>query len=235
MIRKLFFVGVASACMISAAQAADVIEELAAYDWTGFYVGAQAGYGWGDTDFHYEPFDTSVEMEFDGFVGGVTAGYNAQRGSLVVGVEADVSYSDFSKDVERPLVFGAQPCVTPGEGCSLDIDWFGTARVRFGFAMDTVMPFVTGGIAFGDVEAHFDTGACDCEIDETAFGWTVGGGIEWAFAENWSAKAEYLYVNLGEPDTEALNTGPFPPPASNVSTSDFDFSVVRVGVNYRFD
>ncbi|WP_119391125.1 outer membrane protein [Taklimakanibacter lacteus] len=233
MIRKLLWAFTFSAVALTSAQAADVVEP-AAYDWSGFYVGAQAGYGWGDTDFHYLPEDSSVGMEFDGFVGGVTLGFNGQRGNLVIGAEADISYSDFSDDILLPSNTGANtPCLE--EGCSLDIDWFGTARIRLGYAMDNILPFITGGIAFGDVESTFDIGACACEIDETAFGWTIGGGIEWAFSENWSAKAEYLYVNLGQPDPEGIADNVPQDVIDDVSTDDFDFSVVRLGVNYRFN
>lgn len=227
--KKVLFAVAALLMLATPGLAADV-EAPAGYDWTGPYLGLQAGYAWGDTDYSYDPVDSSIELEFDGFVGGVTAGYNAQVEQFVLGVEADISYSDLDDDVLTNSGIFEQdaPCFV--EGCSLDINWFGTLRARLGYAFDTVMPFVTGGIAFGDVEGSFDEGACGCSINETAFGWTVGGGIEWAFDARWSAKAEYLYVNLGEPDRED-DTGEGI--TGNVSTSDFDFSVVRLGVNYR--
>lgn len=213
------------------AQAADVIEPVV-YDWTGAYIGAQAGYAWGDTDYHYDldPGTTSIGMKYDGFVGGVTAGYNVQLDQIVLGFEADATYADLDDDVRTDSGDFSQdaPCFV--EGCTLDINWFGTARIRLGYALDTFMPFVTGGLAVADVEGTFDHEACGCSIDDTKFGWTVGGGVEWAFSERWSAKAEYLYVDLGKPgtDDDYGNTD-----NGEVSTSSFDFSVVRIGVNYR--
>jgi outer membrane immunogenic protein len=200
-------------------------ETPAAYDWTGPYIGLQGGYGWGSTDYRFETV-TTHEMKFDGFVGGLTGGYNWQAGQIVLGAEFDISYADLSEEIRLSQDPGNELCFA--EGCSLDIDWFGTARLRLGYAADTVMPFITGGLAFAGVEGTFDSGPCECSIDETAVGWTVGGGIEWAFAERWSTKAEYLYVDLGEPDKDGN-----PDIIDNVSTSSFDFSVIRLGVNYR--
>lgn len=219
---------VAAAAVLSAAvyaQAADIVEAPPTFDWSGPYVGLQAGYGWGESTFAYEedfPIER-VDLDFDGFVGGLTLGYNHQMESLVVGIEGDVSYSDLDDEVLRPPTDA--PCYI--EGCSIGIDWFGTARLRLGYALDTVMPFITGGLAFGGVEGTFDEGACACDIDDTSFGWTIGGGLEWAVDESWSVKAEYLYVDLGHPDIEGASP-------SSVSTSRFDFSVLRAGVNWRF-
>lgn len=222
------FAALAAFSILSTPALAADAEAPAGYIWTGAYLGAQAGYGWGDADYHYDPVSSRIGLDFDGFVGGITAGYNRQYGEVVIGGEIDISYADF-EDFVHPTGHGFAndaPCLR--QGCSLEISWFGTARAKLGYAMDTIMPFVTGGFSFAAVEGRFDPGACLCKIDDAAFGWAIGGGLEWAFEERWSVKAEYLYVDLGEPDIDGTADI-----SDDVSTSPFDFSVVRLGVNYR--
>ena len=133
----------ASAC----ASAADVTPLT--YDWTGFYLGAQAGYGWGDNTFTYVggvgPPQENVDVS--GLVGGVTLGANRQFGNIVLGLEGDISYSGIS----GKTLSATRPCIA--EGCTEDVDWFGTGRVRLGYAMDQILPFVSGGLAIGNISA----------------------------------------------------------------------------------
>lgn len=221
-------------CSYGAAHAADVTP-LPAYDWTGAYIGVQAGYGWGETGYSYSgdgAENGTVDFSYDGFAGGGTAGFNWQHDQFVFGIEGDLSYSGISGD-ETAVPFAA-PC--GDEGCSADVNWFGTGRIRAGYAFDNVMPFVTGGFAVAGLEGDADIGACDnftpdghCSYDDAEWGWTAGGGIEWGISDNWSAKAEYLYVWLDGPDFSGGENPEF------VSADDVDFSVVRVGVNYRFN
>ncbi len=210
----------ASAC----ASAADVTPLT--YDWTGFYLGAQAGYGWGDNTFTYVggvgPPQENVDVS--GLVGGATLGANRQFGNIVLGLEGDISYSGISGET----LSATRPCIA--EGCTEDVDWFGTGRVRLGYAMDQILPFVSGGLAIGNISGSADIGACDprgteCKFDDVKLGWTLGAGLETALGENWTAKAEYLYVNLGRSDF----TNPV-----DVKSGDVDFSLVRLGVNRRF-
>ncbi|MFN4142995.1 outer membrane protein [Aestuariivirga sp.] len=208
------------------AHAADIVP-APGYDWTGFYIGANVGYGWGDTEYTYEGLmgpSSSVDFDYDGIVGGGAIGYNWQHDSIVFGIEADISASGISGDETRPPE--EAPCYE--EGCSADINWFGTGRVRVGYALDNVMPFITGGVAAVGLEGDADEGACgfvgSCGFDDTKWGWTVGGGLELGLTESWSAKAEYLYVGVDAPDFNEDST----------SADDLDFSVIRVGVNYRF-
>ncbi len=110
-------------------------------------------------------------------------------------------------------------------GCKTTDNWLSTVRGRLGYAADRVMPFVTAGAAFGDIRASTPGFA---GANTTNAGWTVGGGIEFAFAQNWSAKAEYLYVDLGK-----LSCGL----SCGVTVTDnvsFTANIVRAGVNYHF-
>jgi outer membrane immunogenic protein len=196
------------------------------YSWTGFYVGVQAGYGWeNDPTYSYFPplmADPSVSFGTGGFVGGVTAGYNWQTGPWVLGAEGDISYADVNGSV---LTASTAPCDI--QGCTAKLNWFGTGRLRLGYAVGDLLPYITGGAAVGEIKGSADLGACNspvCGFDETRWGWTVGGGLEYRFYGNWSAKVEYLYMNFGSPSFNS----------PNVTSSDFAVNVVRGGVNLRF-
>jgi outer membrane immunogenic protein len=202
---------------------------IAVATWTGFYVGVQAGYGWeNDPTYNYTSTmmmvpDPSVSFGTQGFVGGATAGYNWQTGMLVLGVEGDISYADVKGSA---LTAGTAPCFV--QGCTAGLSWFGTGRLRLGYAMGDWMPYLTGGGAVGEIKGSADLGACSpaatCSFDETHWGWTVGGGLEYRFYRNWSAKVEYLYMNLGTPSFNA----------ANLTSSAFAYNIVRGGVNLHF-
>lgn len=177
-----------------------------AYNWTGFYVGINGGGGWGNSEFS-APLGTSFDLS--GAVIGGTAGYNWQMGQVVFGLEGDMDWSN---------IRGSANCggIT---SCETRNDWLGTVRGRLGYAFDRVMPYVTGGLAVGGVKT---SAAGIGDTSETKAGWTIGGGLEAAIAGPWTAKVEYLYVDLG-------NTG-------TVLGSDASFhtNIVRAGLNYRF-
>lgn len=198
--------------------------EAPAHSWSGFYVGVTAGGGWGDTTFEETGFVANT-FDIDGFVLGATAGYNYEiTRNLLIGVEADISYSDIEGS------FGPGNLGLPGGGiftcpgpCVTEVEWFGTLRGRIGYTGGPLLVYGTGGLAFGDVDSSF-VGAQD--FGGTSVGWTAGGGIEYALTREWSAKVEYLHVDLGW--TEKTYT------PGNYFRSDNEFDVVRAGINYRF-
>jgi outer membrane immunogenic protein len=183
---------------------------VAPFSWTGFYVGINGGYAWGTSDWTGTgSFDTK-----GGLVGG-TVGYNLQTGVWVWGLEGDFDAS---------WIKGTETAVCGVPGCETNNQWFATARGRIGYAWDRFLPFVTGGAAFGAIKM---TPGLPPTATDTQVGWTVGGGVEWAFSGNWSAKAEYLYADLGKANCDAATCG--------ISTDvSFKANIVRVGVNYRF-
>jgi outer membrane immunogenic protein len=179
-------------------------------NWSGFYVGVQGGYGWGDTEHHAAGISTGT-FDTSGGLAGVTWGTNWQRGNWVYGLESDFSFSSIDGDSDN--------CVT---SCFTDIRTLSTSRVRLGYAMDRSLVYVTGGLAYGNVRAGIRDFFDD---DETRFGWTLGAGIEWAFAPRWSLKAEYLHVDLGDRrNYSALG--------ESVDV-DVTTDIVRVGINYN--
>jgi outer membrane immunogenic protein len=182
------------------------------YLWTGFYVGAQAGYGWG-TSRHTDALGTTTgDFDMDGFIGGGTLGYNFQSGQVVWGIETDLSFSDVS----------GQSFVNCPGGCSTSSDWLWTVRGRIGLDMSGWMPYFTGGLAVAD---GFGRVGGLAQASDTLTGWTIGGGLEVKLDRNWSVKAEYLFVDLGDVRV------PTPVPVR----ADLDeLHIVRAGINYKF-
>jgi iron complex outermembrane receptor protein len=197
-------------------------------DWTGIYLGLNAGYSFGGSDWTDSVTGGSTgSFGTSGFVGGGTLGANYQIGSLVFGVEGDGDWADasgFGTFTATNLCAG---------GCLTTNTWLSTVRGRAGYAFDRFFAYGTAGVAFGDVRANFSNGAIS---GATKTGWTAGAGIEVALDRHWSAKAEYLFVDLGNGSCSAdcaIANANGPPLISNVAVR-FDESVVRGGVNYRF-
>ncbi len=196
-----------------------------------------------------------------GFIGGLQAGYNHQFGALVAGIETDIqgvigSGSSGSRiGAGVPAVFPAE-LITSSSTSSRKLDYFGTLRARLGFvATPAFLLYATGGLAYGGAKASTSIVQFDANngvpgnapygsfgsYSGTKLGWTVGAGGEWKFAQNWSAKLEYLYYDLGSATYSSLLafTAPpgFNPPGygSVLShTTKFNGHIVRAGLNYHF-
>jgi outer membrane immunogenic protein len=182
-----------------------------AYNWTGFYIGANGGGGWG-----YSRWQTPDHIGLSGGQAGGTAGYNWQTGNVVLGIEGDLDWSNLKGTATSTLC---------PNGCSTSDTWLSTVRGRVGYSFDRIMPYVTGGLAVGDIRASTPGFSGD---SSTNAGWTVGGGVEFALPGNWTAKAEYLHVDLGSFNC-GTSCGVLP--NDNVSMHD---NIVRAGINYRF-
>lgn len=133
-------------------------------------------------------------IDAEGFIGGIHAGYNLQADRLVIGIEGDVEASDMDGDTDVLFVEGDLAFATQAK----EYDWLASIRLRAGYAMDSVLFYATGGVAFAGVDMSFDVPEADFhESDtETAFGVTVGGGIEFALTDNLTLRAEYRYTDL---------------------------------------
>jgi outer membrane immunogenic protein len=193
--------GVALAAVSGAASAADLVPRwspIRGYSWQGPYVGANLGYQWGTT--------TNNPTEPAGVAGGLQAGYNVQRGQFVFGLETDVQLSD-ANDRFAPWKF-SNP-------------WFGTLRGRGGVALNNVLFYGTVGLAYGTLRGR--NTVSNLAQSTTDFGWTAGAGMEVALLGNWTAKAEYLYIDLTD--------RPFSLTGTN---NGLESSLLRFGVNYRF-
>lgn len=204
-----------SAAFGLAAAAALATSAQADSQWEGLYAGIHSGYLWGEPT--VGDGVTIASDDFDGFAGGVGGGYNHVFDQVLVGMEADVALSGAD---------GTATSTTVGEGVNADLDWLSTVRGRLGFVHDDLLFFATGGLAMGGLGAEVFGSGPGYDLDETAFGYTIGGGIEWAVADRMTVKAEYLYVDLANEDLDVAVNG-----FDNVG---LETSLVRLGVNWRF-
>ena len=214
--KKIISSGVAAIALLAAAPAfaADMAQPYPVkappaviaepvFTWTGFYIGANAGYAWGSGEEGAEV----LGLDPDGFLGGGQIGFNYQfDNNVVLGAEADFQGSDIK---DERLGFESK------------MDYFGTVRARLGYAFGNVLPYVTGGLAWGHNEVNDKL--LGFSADKTAVGWTVGGGVEYAFTNNWTVKAEYLYMDLGDDYYSSIG-----------DNSGLTANVVRAGINYKF-
>ncbi|HET9902912.1 MAG TPA: outer membrane protein [Xanthobacteraceae bacterium] len=186
------------------ANAADFAERLngiaapsgIGYSWAGGYFGVNLGYGWGHV--------TRLGGSLHGVAGGLQAGYNWQSGSFVLGGESDLQLSGAD---DR---FAAWQFSNP---------WFGSLRARAGFAMNNTLFYATAGLAYGDLRMEL----AGIRETKTHIGWTAGAGMEVGLSRNWSARAEYLIMDLA--DRGYVMTG---------QSNGLESNLLRFGVNYRF-
>ncbi|WP_217570733.1 outer membrane protein [Mesorhizobium sp. GbtcB19] len=217
---KQLIVATALVLAAGAAHAADVMQEApvaASFDWSGAYIGVNAGGGFGKFKDSIS-FGPRLDMTASGFLGGIQAGYNWQSGQMIYGVETDFQGSAVDASVSD--FFGFTP--------KTKVDWFGTLRARIGYTpIDRFMIYGTGGLAYGQVKTEFPFfGPFMSSSSKTRAGWTVGAGAEYAINTNWTIKSEYLYTDLG--NSTAFSSGPI------TLKSDVAFHTVRVGLNYKF-
>jgi len=230
--KKFLLAGAALAALVSGAQAADLgVQRVAvpaailapSFSWTGFYVGAHVG--WGSARSSYRDntgtfFNQSLTS--NGVFGGAQVGYNWQINQFVLGVEGDVSAGGISKRVTDTTV--GSPTI--GDSYRTSVPFLGSLRVRAGVAFDRALIYATGGLGVATFsDKYFDSSLnATLSSSSTRVGYTVGGGLEYAFTPNWTAKIEYLYYGFGD--------------RSNVFTANDRFSqnihTVKVGLNYLF-
>jgi outer membrane immunogenic protein len=270
-VKKLAFAIAILALGATAASAADLAARpyskapalAPVYNWTGFYVGLNAGGAWNDsnatTTTVFSPAGyfaaTSVtaialagnqNINRSGFTGGLTAGYNWQANNWLVGIESDFNYFGVKGSTSATALY---PCCAPTGftvNSSVSSDWLITLRGRVGVLVSpSLLLYGTGGLAVANVKSSYlftDTFATANEsasIDTTRYGWTAGVGGEYALLNGWSVKAEYLYVDLGRTSTTSTNLTAFAPAIAfpvNVFTHSVDLrsNIGRVGFNYKF-
>src|ERR1700729_240239 len=196
---------VATAAMAGSARAADLPAAsyynapapLSGFSWMGPYLGANIGYEWGDV--------SNNPTKPSGIAGGIEAGYNWQFGQFVTGVEADIQAS------------GAEDTFAPWQFSN---PWFGTLRGRAGVAIGNTLLFGTAGVAYGSLTVETPGNLTETR---TSLGWVAGGGLEVGFTPRWSAKAEWLYLDLSDRSYSLTGT-----------TNGLAANLLRLGVNYHF-
>jgi outer membrane immunogenic protein len=230
---------------------------MAVYNWTGFYIGGNVGYSWGRSS-NSETlssvatgaslFTNTSRNDVNGVIGGGQVGYNWQASNWLFGLEADIQGS--GEKGSSNIV-----CVACGDGPSditsnltQKLNWFGTFRGRAGvLATPTVLLYATGGLVYGEVDTGGSiTGPTRAApsatvafpgTSSTRAGWTAGAGVEGAIGGNWTAKLEYLYMDLGTVSAGPIATtieGTTRNPLAVSYSSHFTDNILRVGVNYKF-
>ena len=229
-----------------------------AYNWTGFYVGGNVGYGWGsDTG---ALWDSQVDAPFigiipyfavggnvlpgvkpSGVIGGAQIGYNWQAASnWVLGLVADIQASDMHALASNTVTPGF--AATSIQSNNSRIEWFGTARGRIGYAASNWLFYGTGGLAYGSVKSNLTFNCTTCGVptiwagsnSSTQLGWAAGAGIEVGLTPNWTVGVEYLHFDLGSISTTAVPNTAIAVGTSTTANSKFAGDIVRATVNYKF-
>jgi outer membrane immunogenic protein len=191
------------------------------YDWTGFYIGGQGGYAGGTFDV------IPLGADIDGWFGGGQIGFNWQNGRSpwVFGVEVDSAFADIGRDVSDITSFAVASAFSK-------VNYFGSARVRVGYAIDRAMIYATGGVAWAHNELSLFANPNYVGTLATSanrhVGFAVGAGLEWALSRSWTMKVEYLYSDFGS--ANYLDSQ-----VQGGVNADLRFGVGRIGLNYIFD
>jgi outer membrane immunogenic protein len=263
---KKILLGSAFVLSAFSAQAADMAPApyykapvpVAVCSWCGFYIGGNAGYTWSNQDsvtvgaasptfIVGAQLPGSVGVSREGFIGGGQIGYNWQwTPSWVLGFEADFQGASTSNTTTVHVVPPA-PFFPTDTSISSKLESLGTVRGRIGFLPQANwLVYFTGGLAYGQVQTSatlLDEGgpgvapfAFTGSASSMKTGWTLGGGVEWAWTRTWSVKAEYLYYDLGT-TTVAMPLAtaiPFAGAGSFAANFNNTGSIVRAGINYHF-
>jgi outer membrane immunogenic protein len=214
------------------AKAPPIVAPQIVQNWTGLYGGANAGHSWGRTEFDYTlggAATLGATVDPNSFVAGAQVGYNWQLGSLVLGLEGDAAWRHGTDSAT--FTVGAAFASLEAEQ-----NWVATVRPRIGFAANNWLIYGTGGAAIGNFK-HSATesvaGATRAIADsDTKAGWTAGGGVEYAFRDQWSLGVEYLFLDFGGTTLSQPGAGAFAP---STTTFDDKSHLLRAKVNYKFD
>ncbi|MFY9900953.1 MAG: outer membrane beta-barrel protein, partial [Xanthobacteraceae bacterium] len=188
------------------------------YNWSGFYLGLNAGGAFGINTVSASPGGGSASVKEPGFLGGAQVGANYQTGPVVWGFEADYDASTQNKSLPAGVLTGS----------TSQMPWLATLRGRFGIAFDRYLVYATAGGAAGELRSIANIPAGTTNTTVTYGTWTAGAGLEYGITDNLSARVEYLYLDKGH-----IATGAIGPPATTI-TSRVQDNLVRAGLNYRF-
>jgi outer membrane immunogenic protein len=199
---------------------------VAVYNWTGFYIGANGGYGWGriSSGTTVAPFVSTAADTSGGLAGG-QIGYNWQVQNWVFGLEADGDWAD---------VKGSALCPNPAFDCAANTRALATFRGRIGWAIGPTLLYATGGLGYANTRYSTLTGGVPAAgttgyFTSDRWGWAAGAGVEYGFTPNWSAKLEYMHYGF---DDATAPIGTLSPGVPVFTTLRID--TIKAGINYRF-
>ncbi|PSJ57394.1 outer membrane protein [Pseudaminobacter soli (ex Li et al. 2025)] len=218
---------------ITGAQAADVVvqEPVAVYNWSGIYVGAQAGYAWGDAPFRNRSGNYVEGADYDprGFLGGFYAGYSQQlSNNVVLGIEGDINFANIKRNGVDYVDFADGYVYS--DNAHAKMRWNGAVRARVGYAMDRFMPYLAGGVSFGELKFDLldpSDGSTIFSEKATMTGWNIGAGVDYAATDNLILRAEYRFSDFGSKTFHGLygvDDGKI-----KLRTND-----IRLGIAYKF-
>jgi outer membrane immunogenic protein len=236
--KTLFTAGLAlTACLgfAGAASAADVystggMKDAPVYsgtNWTGFYIGANAGYGWAASPEQLVYYEYTPGLTPTGGFAGAQIGYNWQYSPhFVFGVEADIQFASIS---DRAIVDDDSYSLTT----DARLNWFGTVRGKIGYATGNALIYATGGLAYGSLHKEYTyTDDSTYYGNATVTGYAVGAGLEYKWSPNFGVKAEYQYLNFGKNNFCEYQASSSCWNSSSSPLATDDFHTVRLGVNY---
>lgn len=220
--RIALLLGTALSVMSATALAADVdygppVEEP---DWAGLYIGAHAGYGWGEREGCFGSSSTDCDTDFDydqeGWLAGAQLGYNVMVGpNFLLGAEVDASLAGIDGELDLP-----------GDKVGVgEYEWLASAKVRAGWATDDFLLYATGGLALAGFDYEDEWG---CQFSQNRDGWLLGGGGEMKITSRASIKAEYNFIDLGDESEHCTIVFGFP----QYNEAEADLHVVKFGFNY---
>lgn len=202
------------------------------FSWTGGYIGASAGYAWGKSPFINETisedYNEGTDYDPDGFFGGLYTGYNKQFGNnVVLGVDADLNIANIKS--KNSVYYSESYNLLFNEKPSAKMKWNGAVRARVGYAYDRVLPYIAGGVSFGEYEFGLNdtSGRTIFSEKPTMTGYNIGGGVEYAATDHLILRAEYRYTDFGSKTFHGL----WGEETAKIKLSTHD---VRVGLAYKF-
>jgi outer membrane immunogenic protein len=228
---------------------------MATYNWAGWYVGGNVGYGWGLNSDPGVTFDDASgwglagyyaaggnvvpNVQQKGVIGGLQLGYNWQSSNFVYGLVTDFQASGMKAsgtNTVTPTGGGA----TSSQANSVETDWFGTFRAKLGVAQNNWLIYATGGLAYGQVKSSgsfVSTNGCCSDagsVSSTKAGWAAGAGVDYGLTPNWTIGLEYLYVDLGHVSYTETTTQATLPLTTITVSNRAAANIARVTLNYKF-
>ena len=245
--------------LIQAANAGDLgarrpsyLKSVAPFNWTGLHISLSAGYAFDghDPDYSFNDIPPSqvallpagADLTSNGGLVGGALGYDVQLRGVVVGLEGDISWTNFGDDdvitVPANTVLGMPPLKF---ATTYKLDWISTLRGRIGVPFQDLLVYGTGGFAFADVSMDSSVTVSDPPIgslvgstETTKVGWTLGGGAELALCDNITVKAEALYFDLGSISLNATASPSLMTTASKDVVQKIEGVIARAGIGYKF-
>ncbi|HEY8355500.1 MAG TPA: outer membrane protein [Methylophilaceae bacterium] len=219
------------------------------FDWSGAYIGANLGYAWSKSDFEDEEYNgippfpkVNWDVDDHGFLGGLQAGYNWQRGNIVYGLEGELGYLDLDKKRFPPGVDPILNYVYDAAG-TVDGDWYLGLAARLGYASERTLYYGKVGAVYSRAKLGLKdtcsvTPPCGNTVandsDRVDWGYQIGAGLEHALNDDWTLRAEYTYFDFGDTNISGVGIDGVGGGVPYKIDADLSVHALKLGINYRF-